>query len=267
MEFNNNEILYAFTLTLFAGGATAIGSIIAFFAKSNNKRFLSISLGFSAGVMVFVSFVDIFPKSIDAFTPSYGENLAQIYTMISFFTGILFIAVIDLLIPEAENPHELKNINEAATNKSLMRMGLFSALAIAIHNLPEGLATFTAALIDPEIAIPIAIAIAIHNIPEGIAISVPIYHATKSKRKAFIYSALSGLAEPVGAILGFALLTSIVGLSESIMGAVFGGVAGVMVYISLDELLPSAAKYGNHHTSILGFIFGMLIMAISLIII
>ena len=272
MEFDYSTILYAFGLTLFAGGATAVGSLIAFFAKSTNKRFLSMSLGFSAGVMVFVSFVEIYPKSLEAFEYSFSDNTAKIYTAIAFFAGILFIAIIDFLIPEAENPHEIKSLEQMhlkgkKNDKGLLRMGMFSALAIAIHNFPEGLATFTAALIDPEVAIPIAIAIAIHNVPEGIAISVPVYQATGSKKKAFILSALSGLAEPIGALFGFFVLSTVVGLNQTVMGAVFGGVAGIMVYISLDELLPSAAKYGNHHTSIWGFIIGMAVMAISLIII
>ncbi len=267
-----NDILFAFGLTLFAGGATAIGSLIAFFAKRTNKKFLSISLGFSAGVMIYVSFIEIFPKSFEAFEVAYGEDKAHLYTVIAFFIGIAIIALIDKLIPEAENPHEIKSVEQMSgaaplKDNQLLRMGTFSALAIGIHNFPEGMATFTAAMIEPEVAIPIAIAIAIHNIPEGIAISVPIYHATGSRKKAFAYSALSGLAEPIGALFVYIIISSVMDLNETVMGAVFGMVAGVMVYISLDELLPTASKYGNHHTSIWGFILGMLVMAISLIIV
>ena len=270
MEQNN--FLFAFGLTLFAGGVTAIGSLIAFFAKHTNKWFLSISLGFSAGVMIYVSFVDIFPKSIEAFESTYGEDTAQLYTTLAFFIGIAVIALIDHFIPEAQNPHEIKEVEQMSNatpkkNKELLRMGMFSALAIGIHNFPEGMATFTAAMIDPQVAIPIAIAIAIHNIPEGIAISVPIYHATGSRKKAFVYSALSGLAEPIGALFVYFIISSVTELDETLMGGIFGMVAGVMVYISLDELLPTASKYGNHHTSIWGFIIGMAVMAVSLIII
>ena len=142
-------------------------------------------------------------------------------------------------------------------------MGLFSALAIAIHNFPEGLATFTAALTDPALGISIAVAIAIHNIPEGVAVSVPIYYATKSRSKAFWISLLSGLAEPVGAIIGFVILRPF--LNETILGVIFGAVAGIMVYISLDELLPTASQYGKHHIAIGGLIAGMAIMAVSLL--
>lgn len=142
-------------------------------------------------------------------------------------------------------------------------MGLFSALAIAIHNFPEGLATFMGALTDPTLGVSIAVAIAIHNIPEGIAVSVPIYYATKNRKKAFWLSFLSGLAEPVGAILGFFILRNF--FNESTFGVIFAGVAGIMVYISLDELLPTAEEYGEHHVAIGGLIAGMAVMATSLL--
>ena len=142
-------------------------------------------------------------------------------------------------------------------------MGLFSALAIGIHNFPEGLATFMGALQDPTLGISIAAAIAIHNIPEGIAVSVPVYYATKSKKKAFVLSFTSGLAEPVGAIIGYFILMNI--FSEAVFGVVFASVAGIMVYISLDELLPTAEKYGEHHIAIYGLIAGMMVMAVSLV--
>ncbi len=269
MNIDFNQILFALLLTLFAGAATAIGSVIAFFARQTNKRFLSSSLGFSAGVMIFVSFVEIFPESIEAFSATNSHSKAEIYTTIFFFIGIALIAIIDNLIPEAENPHEPKSIEqmEDADKSKLLRLGTFSALAIGIHNFPEGVATFSAAIIDPSVAIPIAIAIAIHNIPEGIAISVPIYHATGSRKKAFLLSAISGLSEPIGAIFALGTLSLFTEIDSSVMGAVFAITAGIMVYISLDELLPSAEKYGNHHTSIWGFISGMAVMAISLLII
>ena len=151
-----------------------------------------------------------------------------------------------------------------------MRMGIFTALAITIHNFPEGLVTFLAALEDPSLGIAIAIAIALHNIPEGISVSVPIYYATGSRKKAFIYSALSGLAEPLGAIIAYGLLVFFLGGDEGgipsqVMGILFGGVAGIMVYISLDELLPTSQAYGKGHDSLIGLISGMLVMALSLL--
>ena len=261
------EILFAFALTMVAGLSTGIGSIIAFFAKKTNKRFLAISLGFSAGVMIYVSLVEIFVKAKDSLTEAMGEKPGAWVTVLAFFGGIAFIALIDRLIPEEENPHEMKNVVadnvEQIKKEKLIRMGLMTALAMAIHNFPEGMATFVSAYKEPEIAIPIVAAIAIHNIPEGIAVSVPIYQATGSKKKAFMYSFLSGLAEPIGALVGFLILLPI--MNDAIFGIIFGAVAGIMVYISVDELLPSAREYGEHHLSIYGLIAGMMVMAVSLL--
>ncbi|RUT78634.1 zinc transporter ZupT [Ancylomarina longa] len=269
MEFETNTILIAFGMTLFAGLATGIGSAIAFFAKRTNTKFLALSLGFSAGVMIYVSLVEIFQKAKEALITDHGNIAGTWYTVLSFFGGILLIAIIDKLIPSFENPHEIRKIEDLKeskpVDKKLMRMGIFSALAIAIHNFPEGLATFAAALADPTIAIPIAVAIAIHNIPEGIAVSVPIYYATGNKKKAFFLSFLSGLAEPVGALIGFILIYTVLGLNNTVFGVLFGGVAGIMVFISLDELLPTAEEYGEHHIAIYGLIGGMAVMAVSLL--
>lgn len=259
-----NDIMIAFLLSLFAGLSTGIGSFIAFFAKKTNKKFLSISLGFSAGVMIYVSLIEIFQKAKLSLVEELGEKSGAWITVLAFFGGIFIIALIDKLIPEEENPHELKDVSDNNDNsKSLLRMGIFTALAIAIHNFPEGLATFVSALQSPEIAIPIVFAIAIHNIPEGIAVSVPIYHATGSKKKAFWYSFLSGLAEPVGALIGWLILMPI--MNNIIYGIIFAGVAGIMVFISIDELLPAAREYGEHHISVYGLIAGMAVMAISLL--
>lgn len=264
---DSENILFAFALTVFAGLATGIGSIMSFLSKSYNPKFLAGSLGFSAGVMIYVSFVEIFVKAQDSLIAVYGIKSGNIYTVIAFFTGIALIALIDMLIPSFENPHEVKNIEEKnltpANKKKLLRMGKFSALAIAIHNFPEGLATFIGALSDPTLGISIAVAIAIHNIPEGIAVSVPIYYATRNRKKAFWYSFLSGLAEPVGALLGYFILRSY--FNDATFGLLFAGVAGIMVYISLDELLPTAEEYGEHHIAIGGLIGGMAVMAISLL--
>ena len=264
---STENILFALGLTVFAGLSTGIGSIMSFLSKKFNPKFLAASLGFSAGVMIYVSLVEIFIKAKDSLSVAYGGKTGYIYTVIAFFIGIALIALIDKLIPSFENPHEIRNIDEKNlgpdNNKKLLRMGLFSALAIAIHNFPEGLATFMGALTDPALGISIAVAIAIHNIPEGIAVSVPIYYATKNRKKAFWLSFLSGLAEPVGAILGYFILRSV--FNDSTFGVIFAGVAGIMVYISLDELLPTAEEYGEHHIAIGGLVGGMAIMAISLL--
>ncbi len=266
IEFSN--ILFAFSLTLFAGLSTGIGSAIAFFAKKTNTAFLSVALGFSAGVMIYVSFVEIFAKAKTELTMALGDTQGYWVTTAAFFGGILLIAIIDKMIPSFENPHEMHKVEELGANKpkdldKLKRMGLFTALAIGIHNFPEGLATFTAALEHPQLGIAIAVAIAIHNIPEGIAVSVPIYYATGSRKKAFWLSLSSGLAEPVGALVGFLLLMPFMG--PVVFGILFACVAGIMVFISLDELLPAAEEYGEHHLSIYGLIAGMAVMAFSLL--
>lgn len=265
---DTQTILFAFGLTLFAGLATGFGSAIAFFAKTTNTKFLSCALGFSAGVMIYVSFIEIFQKARLALIPEFGETKGYWITTIAFFGGIFITMLIDKLVPNVENPHEMHEVEELdrehlEKQRKLMRMGVFSALAIAIHNFPEGLATFTAALTDPALGISIAVAIAIHNIPEGIAVSVPIYYATGSRKKAFTYSFLSGLAEPVGALVGYCVLYTF--MNDTIFGILFAGVAGIMIFISLDELLPSAEKYGEHHLTIYGLVSGMIVMALSLL--
>lgn len=296
-----STIWLAFGLTVFAGMATGIGSAIAFAAKKTNYRFLSVSTGFSAGVMLYVSFVEIFYKGVDALVKAYGGYWGHWINTASFFGGIALIGLIDNLIPSAENPHETHAEAETAPlhNASaplpdfegaamlprraapglhdhgahpgkLMRMGLFTALAIAIHNFPEGLATFLAALQDPRLGVAITVAVALHNIPEGISVSVPIFYATGNRKKAFIYSFLSGLAEPVGAVIGYFALLFLVGgesgvIPPQVMGALFGGVAGIMVYISLDELLPTSRAYGKGHDSLFGLLAGMAVMALSLL--
>jgi ZIP family zinc transporter len=263
-----NNVLFALGLTLFAGLSTGIGSLIGFMSKEFNPRFLTIALGFSAGVMIYVSMIEIFVKARDSLSVSYGDKMGYVLTVVSFFAGIAVIALIDKLIPSYENPHEMnveQKIKDSTDEqkKKLMRMGMFSALAIGIHNFPEGLATFMSGLTNPTLGVSIAVAIAIHNIPEGLAVSAPIFYATKSRKKAFVWSFLSGLAEPIGALIGYFVLRSI--FNEATFGVIFASVAGIMVYISLDELLPTAEEYGEHHLAIGGLIVGMFIMAVSLV--
>lgn len=265
----------AFLLTLLAGLSTGFGALIAFFSKNKSHTFLSIGLGFSAGVMVYVSFVEILNKSKLSFvTLLHSDVKGEAIALVCFFAGIALSALIDKIIPEDVNPHELKSTQELSVlhetnaqtpinHSALHRTGIFTALAITIHNFPEGFATFIAAVENVTIGLTIALAIAIHNIPEGMAVSLPIYHATGNRKKAFWYAFLSGLAEPIGAIVGFFLLLPIMG--ELTLGITFGVVAGIMVYISFDELLPSARVYGNAHTTIFGIVLGMFVMAVSLV--
>ena len=281
VNFASSDIFFAFALTLLAGLATGIGSCIAFLAKRTNTRFLCVALGFSAGVMLYVSFVEILPTAREALVPHFGAMPGNWYAVLGFFGGIAFIAAIDKMVPGNDNPHEMRLVEElqfclnqpahlagpeCISNEGLTqlrRTGVFTALAIGIHNFPEGLATFTMALNDSTTGIAIAVAIAIHNIPEGIAVSVPLYYATGSRKKAFVWSLLSGLAEPLGALVGFALLLPF--FTPAVFGCLFAAVAGIMVYMSLDELLPAAERYGEHHLCIYGLIAGMALIAVSLL--
>lgn len=274
-----NTVLLAFALTLFAGLSTGVGSLVALFIKQTNTRFLCIALGFSAGVMLYVSFVELLAEARVALDSHFATGLGGWLTLAGFFGGIFIIAVIDKFIPSEYNPHELhycnpnehgaaasctpKAQNGTQNMEKLSRTGFFTAIAIAIHNFPEGMATFTAAVSDPTLGIAIAVAVAIHNVPEGIAVAVPIFYATGSRKNAFMHSFLSGLAEPLGAIVGFIILLPF--FTPAVMGFVFAIVAGIMVYISLDELLPAAEEYGEHHLCIYGCIAGMGLMAVSLL--
>jgi ZIP family zinc transporter len=262
-----NPFWIAVIVTTLAGLSTGIGGLFAFNKRTNNKKFLSFALGLSAGVMIYVSFIEIFPKAFKSLAEVFPLKQAYIFTTIAFFIGLGLIALIDLLIPKQHNPHEVvAGMDQVATEKkNLLRLGLFTAIAISLHNFPEGLATFLATLEAHNVGITIAIAIAIHNIPEGIAVAIPIFFATNSKKKAIFWAFLSGIAEPVGALVGIAILWPFI--NDYTFGFLFAGVAGIMVYISLDELLPAAERYGEHHISILGLVTGMMIMALSLVLI
>lgn len=262
MDFGNDDVLFALGITLFAGLSTGIGSAIALVAKTTNKKFLCWALGFSAGVMIYISFMELLPAALHQLSNNLSLKNANLYMLLSFFGGMAFIGIIDLLIPEQDNPHEPVALESMQHKSSLKRVGVMMAVSIAIHNFPEGIATFSTALSNIELGIPIAIAIAIHNIPEGIAVAVPIYHATGSKQKAFWLSILSGMAEPIGACIGLLFLMPF--WSTTLNSIVLAATAGIMVYISLDELLPTAKKYGKHHQAILGLVLGMLFMALSL---
>jgi ZIP family zinc transporter len=256
----SENIIPALLLTLAAGLCTGIGSAIAYFIKKPKIVYLAFLLGFSAGVMIYVSFMELLPGAL--------KTVGGVWGLAAFFVGIAVTGLIDMLVPELENPHQWRGLDEpiAAGEKvsstDLMRTGLFTALAIGIHNFPEGLATFASALSDVHLGIFIALAIAIHNIPEGIAVSVPIFYATGDKNKAFFYSFISGMSEPAGAIIGYLVLLPF--LTPVLLAALLAFTAGVMIYISMDELLPMAHRYGHGHLVIAGIVLGMLVMAVSL---
>lgn len=270
------NILAVLALTTFAGLATGVGGAIGFFVKKTNIRLLTFLLGLSAGVMVYISFVELLASAQETLSEDYGKFNGHLIGLASFSGGMLIAMLIDRLIPESENPHEAHGAeelhvpvkapaNDAASAAKMRRSGLLFALAIGVHNFPEGMATFAAGINSLTLGIPIAIAVALHNIPEGITVSVPIYHATGSRKKAFLYSVFSGLAEPVGA--GIAMLVLYPFLSETLLSILFASVAGTMVFIAFDELLPMAERWGFHHISIYGIITGMLLMGFTLAVI
>ena len=265
-----NDITFAFLLSLLAGLTAGLGGLIIFFSKRQNMRFLSICLSFSAGVMIYVSFTEIFMKSLEDLEYIWDDGVAFAITTLTFFGGIVFMAIIDKFIPHDDKVFKLiakKGENSSSMDSeeaaNLNRMGLSTAAAIAIHNFPEGLVVFLAALHDPTLGIVIAIAIAIHNIPEGIAVAQPIYYATGSKTKALLITTASGLTEPIGALVGYFLLAQL--FNEAVLGISFALVGGIMVYIAFHQLLPTAQKYADHHTVLKSMFIGMAVMALSLV--
>jgi len=250
MLISSNPIFIGLLLSLLAGLSTTIGSLIAFLIKKPTNRILALALGFSAGVMISVSFVELLGNAIN-FMGLLPANLA-------FFIGILIIFLVDIFIP-----HEYMAEKFPSADKSLIRTGLLTALGLAIHNLAEGVAVFVGTLHSIGIGIVLALAIAVHNIPEGISVSVPIFYATRSRREAFWYSFFSGICEPIGALLAAFFIWPF--LTPYAIHWILALVAGIMVYISFDELLPAAHRYGEEHIAGIGIILGMLVMAVTLI--
>lgn len=267
MNIDTQTLIIAFSLSTIAGLSTGFGSLIGLFTKKTNTTFLAVALGFSAGVMLFVSFIDIIPKATENLELMYDEKTAFNLTLISLFVGIAITMIIDKIIPDYKNPHSghlVEEINSIPQNTSLYRIGIFTALAITIHNFPEGMVTFAGYLADPNLGITITTAIALHNIPEGIAVAIPIYFSTGSKKKAFWFSFLSGLSEPLGALAAYGIFSYF--NSTINFGFLFAAVAGVMIYISLEELIPTSRIYDKGSLSVYGLIAGMFVVALSLII-
>jgi len=246
------NVAIALVLTALAGLSTTIGSLLGIFVRKPGPRFMALTLGFSAGVMILVSFVELLAGGIEA----VGFGLAHV----AFFAGMLGMFLIDSLIPHEYMAERHKT--EGRAQETLLKTGLLVALGIGIHNFPEGMATFAATLQDVSLGVAIAVAIAIHNIPEGLAVSAPVYVATGSRSRAFLWSFLSGVAEPAGAAVAALVLLPF--LNATVLGLMLSVVAGIMVFISLDELVPVARSFGHEHLSIMGMVMGMAIMAASL---
>ncbi|MFH2007704.1 MAG: zinc transporter ZupT [bacterium] len=249
----NEQLLYAVLLSALAGLATTLGSLLGIFVRKPGPTFMAFTLGFAAGVMVHVSYVELLQTAV--------TDIGFGWAHVAFFGGMGVMFVIDLLIPHEWGAEHYEGPGDG-TRRVAMRTGLLVALGIAIHNFPEGLVTFTGAMKNLDLGIALAVAVGIHNIPEGLAVSVPIYAATGSRKKAFWWSFLSGISEPVGALMGALILAPF--LSKTLLGVFLGGVGGIMVFISLDELVPAAREYEKEHVAIAGVLLGMVVMAISL---
>ena len=250
-------------LTLLAGMSTLLGGFVTFFIKRNNLKALSVGLGFSAGVMVYVSLSELISQAAVMMEVYYSVTLAKAMTFGGFFIGIIVAVLIDYFIPDHIEGDFLGGNTRHQRRHKIKRAGLITAIAVALHNFPEGMATFLVSSQNLALGVPVAIAIAIHNIPEGIAIALPIFHSTGKKRLAVLYSFLSGISEPIGGLLGVLLLKTVMG--EEMVGFMTSAVAGIMVYLSFDTLLPLAREYGENHHVIIGIIAGMLVMGFSLI--
>lgn len=265
------NVLKSFMLTLFVGLTMGFGSLFSFLIKDENKKFLSFSLSFSAGIMLYISFMEILPEGIHLIEESIPGTSGHIIALASFFGGMIFTAFLEKFVHSigGHHHHDIDELHahgekseEDIDKGHLEKLGLMTAVSIAIHNLPEGLAIFTAGIKDITIAIPLAVAVILHNIPLSIAISVPIYYSTKSKKKAFLYSALVGLCQPIGAIVGYLIFSNF--FSDMLFGILFAIISGIMIFVSLDELLPTSQQYEDHHYSVYGTILGMFVMAVSL---
>jgi ZIP family zinc transporter len=255
----------ALLLCTLAGLATVVGSAIAFFAKHTHTGVLSAGLGLSAGVMVYVSLVELLPSAREELVSDLGAEAGGWTAIALLLGGMLVTAVLDRLVPAWENPHVAALVEEREhppRDARLARVGILTALAIALHNVPEGIATFFTALADPPRGIAIAVAIALHNIPEGLAVAIPVFWATGSRAKAFSIAAISGLAEPAGALVAWGILGG--SISPTTLGGFSAAVAGIMVFLSLDQLIPNAKRYDEGHAAVYGLLSGTAIMAVTL---
>lgn len=255
----------AMLITLFAGLATTIGGGIAFVVKKTDLKALSVGLGFSAGVMIFLSFTEMLPEASNLLSANFPNNHEWL-TFLGFLIGLLVAILIDYFLPDHIDEEDVLNPDAPARrNYKIKRAGLFTAIAICVHNFPEGMATFFTTTQNITLGLSVGLAIAIHNIPEGIAVALPIYHVTGKKRYAMLYAALSGITEPIGALVGMFIFGLF--LPQVLVGALMAAVAGIMIYISFDTLLPLAKEYGDWHQSLIGIISGIIVIWLSLILI
>lgn len=240
-----NNITMAFLLTTIAGLSTIIGTLIIYIKTNNQDKIIVSSLSFAASIMICLSICDLIPESIKIISSFYNSTITIILCILFMIVGIVLSMLIDYKIPN---------------NKELYKVGIVSMIAIIIHNIPEGIATFIATTNDTTLGLKLTLAIALHNIPEGITIAIPIYYSTNSKKKAFLYSLVSGFSEPFGAIITYIFLKEYITIK--ILGILFSIIAGIMLYISFYELLSSTKKYNQNKRSKLFFIIGCILSII-----
>ena len=263
-------MLLALLISLLAGLATTIGGVLVIQRKSLGREFLAVALAFAAGAMVLISFMQVLPLGITWMTQTYPRATAEALVFLAFFAGIVLVLVIDRLLPSSLNPSEIEGregamqSDDEARNTRLLRSGLLVGLVLGLHNFPEGMATFFTTYQDPRVGITLAVAVAIHNVPEGIAVAAPVYAATGSRKKALGWATVSGLTEPIGALVAAALISWVV--PESVLGLFYGLVAGMMVFLALDEMLQASWRYQtDKHQTIYGMVAGMATVAASLV--
>lgn len=273
------NVSFAFLLVFLAGMATSLGSVIPFFVRRGGRKFLSAVMGFSAGVLIYLALAGLMGESHESLEAVYSAKTGGLFSVAAFFAGVLIISIADHFSGSCHSFHHSHkhhcengkpgkeehdgNSEKHSYNEKLLRTGLFTAITLSIHNLPEGFAIFMAALKEPAMAVPMTIAVAVHNVPVGIAIAMPVYFATRRKRKAFLYTFLTGLTELIGAVLGYLIFSPY--LNEALFGIVFAVAAGIMIFLSFDELLPVSREYGGQHISLYGLLSGMAVMAVTLV--
>lgn len=243
--------IYAFILSSLAGFSTLIGFLFIFVKKDLN-RVVSSALGFASGVMFTISIVDLLPNSYLLIIQKYSIIYSIFLSLTGFLIGIILSSIVDKKIE-----------NKSNNSIKLYKLGLITMLVIIIHNIPEGIATYITTTNNSKLGIVLTLAIALHNIPEGISISIPIYYSTNSKFKSFIYTLISGISEPLGALICYLFLYKYI--SNTILGVIYACIAGMMINISINELYNEAKKYNKKNT-ILFVLIGSIIMIINHII-
>lgn len=245
------NISMAFLLTTLAGLSTMLGTIPIFIKIKNEGKVIAASLAFAAGVMICVSITDLIPEAIEMLKNYYSGFLTVFLTFVFLMIGMITSCFIDKALPTAT----------VVNHASLYKVGIISMLAIILHNLPEGIATFISTTKDTSLGISLALAIALHNIPEGISISVPIYYSTQSKFKSILYTFISAMSEPLGAIITYLFLYSFI--NNIVLGLLFAFIAGIMIQISLTELLPTSTDYSYPKITRIWFIIGVIFMLLK----